>query len=157
MAPVSFVFFAPPTHTLLSLHPFSPCTRVPTSYCWAQQDKIKKLYSILTTAGFEVWLDIVNMPAGSVLNALSNAIDTASIVLICVSREYSESTNCRLEAEYAHEQNKVVYYLMTQAHFTKPKGWLGMLVGSKLWYNLWEDDIDARAADVLGAINKRAR
>ena len=42
------------------------------------------------------------------------AIDEADIVLVAVSREYRDSANCRLEAEYAHTQNKRIVFMMMQ-------------------------------------------
>jgi hypothetical protein len=121
----------------------SPRKRLMISYCWAQQDMIKQVYQCLQDEGFDVWLDIHKMAAGSrqggVLDAMSEAIDEAEVVLVAVSREYKDSANCRLEAEYAHIQGKRIVYMMTQEDFTKPSGWLGMLVGSKLWHPLFGD------------------
>ena len=68
---------------------------------------------------------------------MSSAIDEADVVLVAVSREYRDSANCRLEAEYAHTQGKRIVFMMMQEDFTKPTGWLGMLVGAKLWHPLF--------------------
>ena len=71
---------------------------------------------------------------GNVLEAMSSAIDEADVVLVAVSREYRDSANCRLEAEYAHTRKKKVMFMMMQEDFTSLTGWLGMLIGAKLWY-----------------------
>ena len=77
-----------------------------------------------------------------------------------ISQAYKESTNCRMEAQYAHQQEKDMvrdlYLLRTSSaphpHYLhhmnhnmlqvplmmeddyKAKGWLGMLLGVRLWY-----------------------
>jgi hypothetical protein len=131
----------------------SPRKKLMISYCWAQQDTTKEVYQCLQDKGFDVWLDIHKMAAGSrgggVSDAMSAAIDEADVVIMAVSREYKDSANCRLEAEYAHIQGKRIVYMMMQEDFTKPSGWLGMLVGSKLWHPLF-GDFESTAAKVEG-------
>jgi hypothetical protein len=112
------------------------------SYCWAQQAAVKELYQCLVDHGFDVWLDIHEMAKDSkdcsVLGAMSTAIDEADAVLVAVSREYRDSANCRLEAEYAHVKKKRVVFMMMQEDFTTPSGWLGMMIGAKLWHNFFD-------------------
>eukprot|EP01047_Picozoa_sp_COSAG01_P045903 COSAG01_NODE_4264_length_5198_cov_3.619337_5_plen_198_part_00 len=47
-----------------------------------------------------------------------------------------ESTNCRLEAQYAFQQKKDMVPLMMQEGYC-PNGWLGMLLGVRLWYGCY--------------------
>ena len=49
--------------------------------------------------------------------------------------DVQESTNCRLEAQYAFQQKKAMVPLMMEEGYT-PSGWLGMLLGVQLWYIL---------------------
>jgi hypothetical protein len=120
--------------------PQEPKVKVMLSYCWAQQETIKQIYEALVGQGFDVWLDIHEMArtAPGVLEAMSQAIDQADVVIMAVSREYKDSANCRLEAEYAHVQKKPMLFMMMQADFTAPSGWLGMLVGASLWYGFFD-------------------
>ena len=126
------------------------------SYAWKQQEKVKSVYKELTDAKYEVWLDIHDMAkSGSgkgILEAMSDGIDRADVMLICVSKEYSKSSNCRLEAEYAHMQNKPILYLMMEEGYEKPVGWLGMLLGQKLWYNMFAGTMDEQMSNLLTAI-----
>jgi hypothetical protein len=119
------------------------------SYCWTQQAIVKQVYQCLRDKGYDVWLDIHKMAEasreGGVLDAMSAAIDEADVVLVAVSREYKNSANCRLEAEYAHTQGKRIVYMMMQEDFIKPSGWLGMLLGSKLWHAMFDDSEPAAA------------
>jgi hypothetical protein len=45
--------------------------------------------------GLEVWIDIERM-GGSTLSAMAEAVENASVVLICMSEKYKLSPNCRL-------------------------------------------------------------
>jgi hypothetical protein len=45
-----------------------------------------------------------------------------------------ESANCRLEAQYGHQQNVQTIPLMMEVGY-KPTGWLGIIMGSRLYFN----------------------
>ncbi|ESO96616.1 hypothetical protein LOTGIDRAFT_69048, partial [Lottia gigantea] len=81
----------------------------------------------------KVWMDIDDME-GSTLQAMADAIENAEIVLICMSRKYKDSPNCRAEAEYAHQLRKKVIPLIMERGY-RPDGWLGMILGAKLFYD----------------------
>ena len=57
---------------------------------------IERLVRSLQTRGYLVWFD-VDMMKGSTVDAMSDAVDNAEVMLFCVSLEYKESANCRLE------------------------------------------------------------
>ena len=59
---------------------------------------------------------------GSIMDAMSDAVEGAEVVLYGVSRGYKESANCRLEATYAHQQELDMIPLMMQKSY-KPQGW----------------------------------
>ena len=58
------------------------------------------------------------------------------MVLIGVSREYKESTNCRMEAQYAMQREVPTVPLMLEEGY-RADGWLGMLMGTRLWYGFF--------------------
>jgi hypothetical protein len=113
-----------------------PDGHVMISYQWDVQDTIQRLVHSLQERGFRVWFDLNNM-SGSIMDAMAEAVDGAEVVLYGVSLAYKESANCRLEANYAHQQQKPMIPLMMQRNFT-PNGWLGLLLGTKLWYPLYD-------------------
>ena len=53
---------------------------------------------------------------------MSDAIEGADVMLYGVSLHYKESANCRLEANYAHQQELDMIPLMMQKNY-QPKGW----------------------------------
>ena len=101
------------------------------SYQWDYQEVLIEVKNRLQANGYRVWMDLEQM-GGSTLEAMAKAVENSSVVLVCVSQKYKESPNCRSEAEYAYQLRKDIIPLMMQ-HKYKADGWLGMLVGTKLW------------------------
>jgi len=102
------------------------------SYNWGCQEMVKTIKAKLVAHGYHCWLDIEQM-AGSTLEAMANAVEQASIVLICYSKKYKESAACRTEAEYAFTLKKPIIPLKMEKNFV-PDGWLGALLGAKLYH-----------------------
>ena len=101
------------------------------SYQWDAQEVLVEVKNKLQASGYRVWMDLEQM-GGSTLEAMAKAVENAAVVLVCVSQRYKESPNCRSEAEYAYQLRKDIIPLMMQRNYTAD-GWLGMLVGTKLW------------------------
>ncbi|KAJ8340432.1 hypothetical protein SKAU_G00350650 [Synaphobranchus kaupii] len=91
----------------------------------------------LQNAGIKVWMDVEQM-AGSTLQAMAEAVEKAYIVIICLSPKYKDSPNCRTEAEYTFQLRKEIIPLMMEQNY-KPDGWLGALLGAKLWTDFSEN------------------
>ena len=64
----------------------------------------------------------------------SSASALPQVILICISLAYKESANCRLEAQYGHLRGVPLMPLMMEEHY-RPTGWLGILMGTKLYFN----------------------
>jgi hypothetical protein len=62
-----------------------------------------------------------------------------------VSLAYKESANCRLECNYGMQNDCDMIPLMMQADF-RAKGWLGLILGTRLWYGFFDSDLDGDAA-----------
>jgi hypothetical protein len=110
------------------------------SYCWNVQPTIKRVVASLKRRGYAVWFDLEQM-RGSTMDAMADAVDNAECMLICVSEAYKESGNCRLEASYAHQVSVDMIPLMMQEGYT-PKAWLGLIMGTRLWYPFFESSVD---------------
>ena len=52
-----------------------------------------------------VWAADLHNMKGAVVDAMAVAIDGAAVMLSCLSLAYKESANCRMEAQYGHQQN----------------------------------------------------
>ena len=96
---------------------------------------IQRINGALKARGYSVWIDIEKMQ-GSTVEAMSEAVEDAAVVCYGISQAYKESTNCRMEAQYAHQQEKDMVPLMVEEGYS-PKGWLGMILGVRLWYGFF--------------------
>jgi hypothetical protein len=108
---------------------------VMVSYNWDHQPVIKRIHSALVQRGYSMWIDVEQMK-GSTVDAMSLAVEDAAVVLIGVSRAYKESTNCRLEAQYAMQREVDTVPLMLVEGY-QADGWLGMLMGTRMWYGFY--------------------
>ncbi|KAK6192097.1 hypothetical protein SNE40_003636 [Patella caerulea] len=118
-------------HENVKNSPAKSTGHVMISYQWADQKKLIQISQMLSEAGYLVWMDIKDME-GSTLQAMADAVEKACVVLVCMSERYKESSNCRTEAEYAFTLKKPIIPLMMQRGY-KPNGWLGMILGAKLF------------------------
>jgi hypothetical protein len=107
------------------------------SYAWAQQAIVLRIRAALGMLGYAVWIDVEKM-AGSTVDAMATAIDAAQVVVYGVSEDYKLSRNCRLEAMYAHQQGvQMVPLMLVDPSKYRANGWLGMLLGVRLWYGFY--------------------
>ena len=88
---------------------------------WNVQAAIQRTNESLIARGYVTWFDLTNMK-GSTMDAMSDAIEGADVMLYGVSLAYKESANCRLEANYAHQQELDMIPLMMQENY-RPQGW----------------------------------
>ena len=155
------------TTTATTVNTATPLTprHVMISYCWHEDAKpalVKELSSHLRdTYGYDVWRDedgsaLLSPLRGSTIEHMAQAVELASVVVVCVSRQYKESANCRMEAMYAHQRQLKkkleIIYIMTQEHYTTQSsvetcdGWLGIMVAEQLWYPLYSSEMVVTAA-----------
>ncbi|XP_074615176.1 uncharacterized protein LOC141874718 isoform X1 [Acropora palmata] len=107
------------------------------SYQWDTQETMLRLKTELESKGLRVWMDVEQMK-GSILETMARAIEKSSLILIAMSRKYQNSPNCRSEAEYAYQRRKQIIPLMMEESYS-PDGWLGIILGSKLWMDFRKD------------------
>ena len=71
---------------------------------------------------------------GSTIDCMAAAVESSILILYCVSTTYKESANCRLEANYAHQLKKKMIPLVLEVGY-RPNGWLGIMMGTRLFYD----------------------
>ncbi|ESO86097.1 hypothetical protein LOTGIDRAFT_79355, partial [Lottia gigantea] len=62
------------------------------------------------------------------LQAMANAIEGATVVVICMSQKYKD------KAEYAFQLRRPIIPLIMERGY-RPDGWLGFILGAKLFYD----------------------
>lgn len=81
-----------------------------------------------------MWIDVDNIH-GLTLDAMAKAIEQSFCVLICVSEKYRLSENCQAEAQYAFRLRKPIIPLIVQEGYENVEGWLGFIIGDKIFVN----------------------
>ncbi len=71
----------------------------------------------------------------------ANAVDNAQFILMCMSETYKRSANCQSEAEYAFNRKKHIVPLKLKTEYT-PDGWLGFILGTRLYIDFGRYDFD---------------
>ena len=59
---------------------------------WDKQNTIKRVNESLIARGYSTWFDLTNLH-GSTIDAMSDAIDGAAVMLCGISLAYKESAN----------------------------------------------------------------
>uniref|UniRef100_H2XPZ8 TIR domain-containing protein n=3 Tax=Ciona intestinalis TaxID=7719 RepID=H2XPZ8_CIOIN len=103
------------------------------SYQWDVQPMMLQVRNKLKENKFKVWID-VDRVEGSILSAMADAVENASVVVVAMSEKYKNSNPCRTEAEYAYKLQKPIVPLLLDESY-KPDGWLGALVGMQMYFN----------------------
>ena len=99
---------------------------------------------------------------GSTVEAMADAVEDAAVMCYGISQAYKESTNCRMEAQYAFQQQKVMGPLMLVEGYNA-RGWLGMLLGVRLWYGFFgatlasEDAFEGKMEELCRELGKRGK
>jgi len=109
------------------------------SYNTGSRELCLKIKKELESMGHRVWIDVEQI-SGSSLEAMANAVENSFCVLMCVTEKYRQSINCRAEAKYAFGQNKHIIPLIMQHGFENPQGWLGLIMGDKIFVNFMKYD-----------------
>jgi len=125
------------------------------SYEWSSQQSVLLVKNELSKAGYRTWMDVDRM-SGSTLEAMATAVEQSAVVVVCVSKKYKESQACRTEAEYAFQQKKRIIPLLMEPDY-RPSGWLGALLGTKLYFNVSSArEIPTRMQGVIKEIGSTA-
>ena len=76
-------------------------------------------------------------------------------MLIGMSRQYKESSNCRMEAQYGLQKKKPLIPLKL-VHGYEADGWLGLLLGTSMWYALYGDTLSSESVfeDRMSALSR---
>jgi hypothetical protein len=99
---------------------------------------------------------------GATVDTMALAVEGSALMLIGVSRQYKESSNCRMEAQYGLQKKKPLIPLMLTEGY-EADGWLGLVLGTSMWYALYggvletESAFDDRMTALCREIGSRGR
>ena len=109
------------------------------SYNSKSRDTCLTVKKELEKYGHGVWIDVENIH-GSSLDSMAKAVEQSACILMCMTEKYKISANCRREAEYAVQQDKPIIPLIMERGY-KPDGWLGIILGSKIFIDFTKYDL----------------
>ena len=125
------------------------------SYNWESKELVKVLVQKLRHNSYDVWLDDDKMAGyGDINDAMSDAVERCELMVAVVSEKYKTSINCRRELEYADNRNKPYVFVKKDQAFD-PNGWLGLMMGKRLYFTLDERNIDQSCESVIMGIKSK--
>jgi hypothetical protein len=144
------------------------------SYSWSKnKPHVIALGKKLRDLGYDVWRDeegsnIFPSMQGDIEDAMAEAIQKSFAMVVFVSQQYKESVNCRAEAKYARAREangflKLIYVMVDENYHTRSSpravdGWLGFMVGSDLWYPLWQmNQLEQTAKAIADLVGDHAK
>jgi hypothetical protein len=89
------------------------------SYCWGKGSNPEHVKML----GAEDGSLLMEGMTGATEDVMAEAVERSCVVIICVSKEYKESANCRLEAKYAQQlfkkgRTRLAFVMMTEDYTT---------------------------------------
>jgi hypothetical protein len=110
------------------------------SYQWKIQSKVRQIYNELATHEcLDIFMDIFKLKAGMNLYlTLASNIQTADVVLACVTRDYVNSKNCEREIIYADSFNKHIIPLYMEKIPMAELGSIGFILVRERYCNLYK-------------------
>ena len=116
------------------------------SYCWAQKEKVKTLKTLLEDHGIRCWIDEQQLEGGSMLfEEIDDGISASSVIISCLSPEYTKSVNCQREFLLASDRKKTtIPVILEDLESWPPRGSMGPLLAGKLYIKVDEDAIRQR-------------
>ncbi|CAF4253356.1 unnamed protein product, partial [Rotaria sordida] len=118
-----------------------PSKHIMFSYNHDSKDLVNQICQDLRNSGYRTWMDTDDMH-GSTLDCMAHAIEQACLVILCITEKYKTSPNCQSEAEYAYRLKKPFVPILLQSKY-KPDGWLGIILGTRLYIDFTKNDFDS--------------
>jgi hypothetical protein len=85
------------------------------------------------------------------MSAMADAVENSEFVIMCMSDSYKQSTYCQAEAEYAFKCKRCLIPLIMREGY-KPDGWLGFMIGSRMYINFVRHDFNTACEKLLTEI-----
>jgi hypothetical protein len=121
-----------------------PPPHIMMSYNWGHQDTVLRVVKALQLRGYRMWVDVEQMK-GSTVDAMALAVEDSALMLIGMSRQYKESANCRMEAQYGLQKKKPFIPLKLTDDY-EADGWLGLMLGTSMWYPFYGETLSSESA-----------
>jgi len=114
------------------------------SYQWNSQELVIKINDALKRERLTTWMDINKMGGGDdFLLEMEKGIRAAKVVVVCLTKDYITSKNCRSEIILAYKLNKLIIPLLISDGFSWPPEGLGTVLAEKLYIDFHDSFNDS--------------
>jgi hypothetical protein len=90
------------------------------------------------------------------MSAMADAVENSEFVMMCMSDSYKQSTYCQAEAEYAFKCKRRLLPLIMRPGY-KPDGWLGFMIGSRIYVDFGRYDFETACEKLMTEISLQRR
>ena len=90
------------------------------------------------------------------MSAMADAVENSEFVIMCMSDSYKQSTYCQAEAEYAFKCKRRLLPLVMRPGY-KPDGWLGFMIGTRIYVDFGRFDFETASEKLLTEISLQRR
>ena len=128
---------------------------VMVSYSWNEKEPARQIYAALKASGINAWIDYYNMTyANNLPQTMGETVEDSTVIVVCYSEAYQNSSNCRQEALYSFQLKKKQVFAKVQEDFT-PTGWLGFILAGHQYYNFYNESVfDENFEKLLGNVEE---
>jgi hypothetical protein len=85
------------------------------------------------------------------MQAMAEAVENSEFVILCMSDSYKRSVYCQAEAEYAFHCKRRLLPLIVRQNY-QPDGWLGLLIGSRIYVDFGRFEFNKACESILNEI-----
>ena len=121
------------------------------SYQWDHQKQVVTLRTMLEKHGVSCWMDIDNFKT-DIYDSMAAGVQGAFCILACMSQQYEDSSNCKLELKFAQQTGVPIVPVMMSPDW-KASGWLGIITAGALWTPMY-DDFETNAKKLILQIQR---
>lgn len=123
------------------------------SYCHDDKDICSKIYHRLIASDFyRVSFDRDCLHYSNPI-LMAEKVEKSTIFLMCFSNKYRNSYSCRLEAEHAQKQKRLIIPVKID-HQYEPTGWLKELIGDEKYVDFTKYEFNILYAQLIDEINR---
>jgi hypothetical protein len=90
------------------------------------------------------------------MNAMADAVENSEFVIMGMSDSYKQSTYCQAEAEYAFKCKRRLLPLIMREGY-RPDGWLGFMIGSRIYVDFGRYDFETACEKLMTEINHQRK
>ena len=117
------------------------------SYQWNIQPLAFRVRDYFEKNGVNVIIDAGDIK-GDFLQWMAESVKAADAIILLLSPKYEQSVYCQKEAKFADSLGKKIIPLVGELGYTSGDGWLAMLIGGQIRYDI-VNDFETTMANIL--------